>query len=142
MRRRNRFLNTAHEKLRTRILLNRAARRGTENPPWVMVSLAVEESSGHRLRPFRHQPGYLVKKRKTIRIKDQQPVRCDLVESRQRGCRQEAKRPWDQHRHAITVNSLISLLLLMMHTSTRAHVKVGTLGCVSQPDWPAVICGA
>ncbi|GKA99496.1 putative F-box domain-containing protein [Tanacetum coccineum] len=23
-----------------------------------------------------------------------------------------------------------------------AHVKVGTSGCVSQPDWPAVICGA
>ncbi|GKF73588.1 hypothetical protein Tco_0219920, partial [Tanacetum coccineum] len=44
-----------------------AARRGTKNPPWVMVSLAVEESSGHRFRPFRHQPGYLVKKRKTIR---------------------------------------------------------------------------
>ncbi|GJY28735.1 RNA-directed DNA polymerase, partial [Tanacetum coccineum] len=30
----------------------------------------------------------------------------------------------------------------IMNRFQRAHVKVGTSGCVSQPDWPAVICGA
>ncbi|GJW22118.1 retrotransposon protein, putative, ty1-copia subclass [Tanacetum coccineum] len=34
-----------------------------------------------------------------------------------------------------------AMILDLAYVVTRAHVKVGTSGCVSQPDWPAVICG-
>ncbi|GKE91133.1 ankyrin repeat-containing domain, PGG domain protein [Tanacetum coccineum] len=33
-------------------------------------------------------------------------------------------------------------VLLYIKLQIGAHVKVETSGCVSQPDWPAVICGA